>query len=146
MYRVRIEPAPLKLPFAAALVLRGQPGGASEPYLRELGAALEPYRASQYAEAARRLAELGRKFPDAVEPPFYEGVAKLLLEDTAGAVAALENARRIGGEALNDDIAWYLAAARERAGEWDRAVLLLRPLCQSESVHRKAACQALDSR
>ncbi|MCB1022657.1 MAG: hypothetical protein KDC27_22190, partial [Acidobacteria bacterium] len=86
---------------------------------------------------------LAEKFPEAVEPRFYLGVAELLDGDPRAASGDLEAARRIGGEALDDEIAWYLAAARERSGAWPDAAALLEQLCRAEGERREQACAAL---
>jgi hypothetical protein len=70
-------------------------------------------------------------------------VAALLAGDARAALVALERSRAIGGEALNDEIPWYLAAAYERAGEAAKSVELLRAMCRAEGIHREAACAAL---
>jgi len=141
-YRLALAPAPLRLPFAKAMVLRGKGESNSQDYLKELGKALTPYRAGSYAEAASQLAELRGRYPKAVEPPFYQGVALLLAGESSKALDPLSAAQSIGGEALNDDIAWYLAVAYERNAAWEKADALLRSLCGSEGVHREAACTA----
>jgi hypothetical protein len=145
-YRLPLAPAPLRLPFAAALVLRGQAQQTPAAYLKALGQALEPYRAGRYPEAARALAELAGQNPQAVEPLFYEGVARLMAGDAAGALPLLERSQKTGGEALNDDIAWYIAVALERTGDWARAAAQLGEVCRSESPYREAACRALAPR
>lgn len=145
-YRLAIEAAPLRLPFSTAMVLRGKGESTSQDYLQELGKALGPYRSEAYADAAVQLGELRARYPKAVEAPFYQGVARLLAGDFKGALEPLEAARAIGGEALNDDIAWYLAAAHERNGEWLKTVRFLESLCGAEGVHRVAACSALGKR
>lgn len=142
-YRLALESAPLRLPLATALLLRGKADTGAQAYLRELGRVLEPYRAGRYSEAAQSLAALRTAYPKAVEPPFYEGVARLLANDAAASVEALEQARRIDGEALHDDILWYLAVARERTADWPAAAALLTALCKNEGAYRKAACAAL---
>lgn len=143
-FRLALESAPLRLPFATALVVRGETGPVSAKYLKDLGAALEPYRARRFAEAAQALAALRTRYPAAVEAPFYEGVSLLLDGNAARAAAALHAAQAIGGEALNDDIAWYLAVAHEHCGDWTAAEPLLKRLCAAEGVHRQAACAAIE--
>jgi hypothetical protein len=142
-YRLPLAVAPLRLPFASAVVLRGREQGGSEVYLAALGSALEPYRQGRYAEAIQALRALGVRYPKMPEPPFYEGVAHLMRGEAGSAAAPLERARAIGGEALNDDIAWYLAIVRERAGKWNEARILLEPLCGTDGAYQAAACVAL---
>ncbi len=142
-YRLGLEKAPLKLPLPAMVVLRGEENQQNESYLKELGAAMEPYRADRFDDAARRLESLAGRYPAAVEPVFYLGVARLFQNDAAGAVDALEKARKIGGEALNEEIAWYLAAAYERSRGFEHATPSLKQLCAGEGAYRAAACAAL---
>ena len=112
--------------------------------LAELGDALKPYREAHYKEASEALAGLGERYPKAVEPLFYRGVSRLLLDDAAGALGLLEQARKIGGEALSDDILWYLAVARERTGNWSESSALLKALCSNEGANRADACSGLN--
>ncbi len=142
-YRLALEPAPLRLPLATALVLRGKPASGSPEYLTALGEALQPYRAGQYSESTQRLAALAAKYPKAVEPPFYQGVAMLMAGDAAGARGPLDRAHQIDGEALTRDIAWYRAIAAERTGDWKSAAPLLESLCGKAGEYAVAACTAL---
>lgn len=145
VYRLALDPAPLRLPLALVLVMRGQAPSPSGAYLRDLGSALEPYRAGQYRASAEALAQLARQYPKAVEPPFYQGVALLLAGDAVAGRTQLERSQSIGGEALNAEIAWYLAIAYERTNTFERARGLLATLCASapETPHRESACAAL---
>ncbi|MBI4909296.1 MAG: hypothetical protein HY820_37100 [Acidobacteria bacterium] len=140
-YRLTLEPAPLRLPFAA-VVIRGSSAALSASYLKELGGALDPYRAGNFDESSQRMAALRQKYPQAVEPAFYQGVSELLRNDAGHAMEPLQAARKIGGEALNDDIDWYLAIAHERNGNWSSAEPLLAKLCKSEGHYRNSACAA----
>lgn len=143
-YRLKLAAAPLRLPFTAALLLRGKGESGNQKYLAELGDALKPYREAHYKEASKSLAELGERYPKAVEPLFYRGVSHLLLDDAAVALGLLEQARKIGGEALNDDILWYLAVARDRTGNWSETAALLKVLCSNEGAYRADACSGLN--
>ena len=146
VYRLKLAAAPLRLPFATALLLRGNEESGNQKYLAELGDALKPYREARYKEASDALAALGANYPKAVEPVFYQGVSRLFLDDSAGALVLLEQARKIGGEALNDDILWYLAVARERNGDWSGGSALLEKLCRNEGAYRADACGGLDQK
>ena len=80
--------APLKLPLAAALVVRGEADLSGRRYLTELGRALDAYRSGQFEKAAQKLESLAARYPKAVEPVFYLGVTRLLLDQTAGSVGS----------------------------------------------------------
>ena len=142
-FRLSLEPAPLRLRLEDALVFRGQPAQVATSYLKQLGDALTPYRAGDYRAASERLGALAARYPRAVEPVFYLGVSRLLLGDTRNALTALKEARKIGGEALDDDIAWYLSVAHERSGAWEASIPLLAGLCKADGPYRQAACSEI---
>jgi hypothetical protein len=142
-YRLPLELAPLRLPLDSALTLRGERNSTSVSYLTALGAALEPYRKGSFHEAAIKLRALGTRSPQAMEPPFYLGVSLLLSGDAKAAAATLQEAQQIGGEALKEDVVWYLAIAYERSGAWQQARVLVEQVCKGSGRHSGAACEAL---
>src|SRR5579872_2323773 len=99
----------------SALTLRGLAGTAS--FVDDLAPALDAFRASDYARAATLLDPLERRYPTAVEPPFYRGISLLFLNDTPGAAADLEKAGRLADDTFSSDVAWYRAVADQRAGD-----------------------------
>ncbi len=143
VYQLTLSRAPLRLPLSSTMVMRGQSTSGNTAYLNSLGTALKLYFQANYTESILQLSELAKLYPQAVEPPFYEGVAQLLLGNPLASIKPLEQAQGIGGEALNDDIAWYLAIARERSSRWPDAIKLLSPLCANDGPYRSAACAAL---
>jgi tetratricopeptide (TPR) repeat protein len=145
-YRLALAMPPLKLPPSTVVVLRGEMQRRDNRYLLELGRALAPYHKGQFDHAERLLDELARRYPRAVEPLFYLGVARLFLGQAREAADALEKAQRVGGGALADDILWYLAVAFERSGGFDRAAPLLAKLCAADGFYWSSACAALDGR
>ncbi len=77
--------------------------------------------------AAVTLAALTAQTPAPQAPPpppatdcveTANAIARLLANDFAGSLEPLQSAHKIGGEALQDDIAWYLASGegRDKAG------------------------------
>jgi hypothetical protein len=158
------DPAPAQVsppaaPPAAAPVFRldkpaFRPPAATEP-LRgrqresqdrsELLRALEPYRASQYAEAIPRLEVFVRRHPRSAEGHFYLGVSRLFLYRDADAVTALEAAERL---AKNDmyllhETAWYLALAYRRLDDVEKAQARLEALCRAGSIRSARACAGI---
>lgn len=136
--------AAIKVPATAALTFRGG-SNAGKAYLGDLAAALEPYRADDYAEAARRLESLSRKYPDAAEPLFYAGVSQLFLNQNDAAIRLLEAARQHPGDTLRDDIAWYLAVAFDRAGRTADARREAEALCMDPGEYKERACAAANA-
>jgi hypothetical protein len=110
-----VAKAPLRLPLATAMVMRGASRADEQRYLRELGRALAPYHADDFEKASARLERLASRYPRRVEPVFYLGVARLIGGHVEAAARALESAKGIGSEELGDDIATYLSAARQAA-------------------------------
>ena len=134
--------ASIKVPASAVLTYRGNVE-AAKTYLEALAAALEPYRNDDYAEAARRLAELSRKYPDAAEPAYYLGVSQLFLNQNEAAVESLQAARSHADDAMRDDVSWYLAVALDRAGRTPDARRDAETLCQQAGEYKDRACAAL---
>jgi hypothetical protein len=125
-------------PPGAALAWRDG-GGTFEA---ELQHALAPYAAGDLAEAVRRLAPLVARHPEAPAPGLYLGVVHLLRGETAHAVAVLERVPREAEAFWTPHVEWYLAVARERAGQPGSAAGLLRGLCQGKSDYAGRACAA----
>ena len=126
---------------ATALVFRSD--GRSAKFVDEIAPALNAYRANNYAEAASQFAALQARYPKSVEVAFYRGIARLFLNDAAGAVESLQVARRLDDETFAPDIAWYLAVAHEHAGQQTRARAELDALCKGRSAYASRACEAV---
>jgi hypothetical protein len=135
--------AAIKIPAAGVLIFRGDANEA-KTYFTDLAAALEPYRKDNYAAAARRLAALSLKYPDAAEPAFYEGVSQLFLNQNEAAVEALQSARRHAGDTLRDDISWYFGLALERVGRTSDARREAEALCSRAGEYKDRSCAAAD--
>ena len=140
-FLLTLEPAELKLPLDA-IQWRGTEESSSRQYFAELGKALEPYNNRNFADASKALASLSGRYPQAVEPYFYLGVAQLLDSQPAAARASLERARQIATPALAADIDWYLAIVNEREGKASEALALIDGLCGKENDYQKRSCDA----
>jgi cytochrome c-type biogenesis protein CcmH/NrfG len=124
------------------LVWRGSPdSGAAE----DLSRALEPYRADDFAEAARRLRALVSRYPASASGHFHLGVSELFLAADAEAIIALENAERLAKDdaEMARETAWYLALAYRRTGQRERAAAKLDALCRAGSARAGQACGGL---
>jgi len=138
-----LEKAPIKVAAASVLIYRSDSVG-GKGYLDELAAALQPYRADNYAEAARRLEALSSKFPESPESHFYLGVSRLFLKQHETAFASLETAARLSDETLRDDITWYRALALERLNRQADAVREMDTLCARAGDYKAKACSAVE--
>jgi len=138
-----LSKAAVKVPAAAVLTFRTGSEDA-RAFLSELASALEPYRKDDFAEAARRLEPLARKYRESAEARLYLGVSRLFLDEPLVALASLEAGRRFADDALRDDVSWYLALAFDRAGRVDDARQELRALCLRPGEYQKRACASLD--
>ena len=139
VFALALEKPPVKLSLSA-LTWRG---AGDNPLPAALKPGLDAFRASDYAAADRELAQVAARFPRAVEPPFYQGVSRLFLDDAAGALQSLSAAARLADPSFAADVTWYLAIAAERAGRKDEARTHLSALCKGGSERAAAACATL---
>jgi hypothetical protein len=111
----------------------------------DLDRGLEPYRAGDFAEAARRLTALRDRQPHNAAVHFYLGMSDLFLGADAQAVTALEQTERIVKDDpdLARETAWYLALAYRRTGQIQRAAGQLDALCRGGSSRAARACIGL---
>jgi hypothetical protein len=137
---VPIEPAPVVVAIEDLLTWRGAETNAAKP---DLAAAFIAYRQGNYVEAARRFGALASRDPRNYQAAFYHGVALLLADRPAEAVAPLERAKTFGGAAESSDAQWYLGLALIHAGELDRGRRQLDELCLSGAGRAADACLVL---
>ncbi len=138
-----LEKAVITIPAASVLVYRSD-ASSGQAFLRDLAAALKPYRADDYAEANRRLENLSRKYPKSPEVPFYLGVSQLFMNQNARAIDSLQAARRLADESLRDSISWYLIVALNREGRDQQALVAASTLCAQAGEYKQKACAAAD--
>jgi hypothetical protein len=124
----------------AALTYRSS--AAESPFLADLKAAFDAFRAGDYAAADREFSALGPRYPKSVEVFFYQGIARLFLADAPGAIASLTSAAKVADSAFAWDVEWYLAVAEERAGDLAAARVRLTRLCQRADTRAARACDA----
>jgi hypothetical protein len=137
--RIAFDKPPVKLS-PAALTWRG--AASDNPFVRDLAPAFDAYRAGDYEKAGAAFDRLSARYPDAVEVRFYQGVTRMLAGDDTGAIAPLEAAARVDDVTFKDDVPWFLAVARQRAGTPD-ARAGLADLCRGTGPHAAAACAAV---
>lgn len=135
------EKAPIRIPAAAVLTFRGDSNN-GEKYLKDLAAALDPYRAGDYAGAEQRLAGVSRDYPGSAEAAFYLGVSQLLLGENDRAVESLKTARQHAGDTLRDAVEWYSTVALNRAGRNVDALQKAEGLCARAGEFKEKACSA----
>ncbi len=122
---------------AAALTFRG---ASDNQLLADLKPAFDAIRADDYRAAAGEFSRLATHYPTSVEVAYYDGVARLFIDDPNGAIASLARAEQIGDSSFATDIAWYQAVALERAGRRDEARARLRALCDQKGARSAEAC------
>lgn len=133
---LRATPPAIALYSPGALTMRGA-GPATFP--DALAEALAPWRARRYRESATRLSAMTLAYPDAIEVPYYLGVARLLAGDAAGAVPPLRRALAGAPASLRPEAAWYLGLALVDSHEPDAAQRAFAEAC--EAGHARA-CDA----
>ena len=122
---------------AAALTFRG---ANDNQLLADLKPAFDAIRGDEYRAAVGEFTRLATQYPASVEVAFYEGIARLFLDDPNGALASLARAEQIGDSSFAPDITWYQAVALERAGRRDEARDRLRALCDQKAARSAEAC------
>ena len=66
----------------------------------------------------------------------------MLTGNDAGAIAPLEAAARQDNPTFADDVAWYLAVARQRSGN-PGARAQIEEICGGKGTHAPSACAAI---
>ena len=113
------------------------------PLLAALRPGIEAFRAGDYARADRELDAIESQYPASVEVVFYQGVARLFLNDAAGAIESLQKAATLADVVFAPEVDWYRAVAEQRAGHPTQARARLDRLCRGTSKRAGAACEAL---
>ena len=124
----------------AALTYRSS--AAENRLLVALKPAFDALRANDYAAANRELTALAPAHPKSVEIFFYQGIARLFLNDANGAITSLTTAGKLDDGAFAWDIEWYRAIAEERAGTPSAARERLTRLCKRADTRSALACDA----
>jgi TolA-binding protein len=134
-----LEKAAMLAPASTDLLWRGATDSG------DLTHALEPYRADDFAEAARRLTTLVSRYPQSAAGHFYLGVSELFLGRDADAATALERAEQLAKDHadLAREARWYLALAYRRLGQDARAAGQLDTLCRADGPRAAQACAGL---
>jgi hypothetical protein len=140
VFRLALEKPDVKLS-PSALTWRGS--GGENRYLADLKPAFDAFRSGDYATADREFSTLSARYPSAVEVSFYQGVARLFLNDVPGAITSLTAAERLADNSFGWDVGWYRAVAEERAGNVAAARDRLSRLCRLPDVRAPGACDAL---
>ena len=126
-----------------ALTYRGAADGGD--FVSQLKPAIDAYRGDDYGSADREFTALAPRYPQAVEVFFYQGVARLFLNDFVGAEVSLSSADRLADESFATDVTWFLAVVDERLGRRSDARSRLASLCaQNNQPRRQSACEAAD--
>jgi hypothetical protein len=154
---VALPPAvpPFLLPFEkpdvrlgmGALTWRGSKPANTEDgnqLLASLKPGLDAFRQGDYATANRELTALDLRYPDTIEILFYQGVSRLFLNDSRGAIAAFDAAEALGDPTFEGDVLWYRAVAEQRSGNVTDARARLNAICRAGGADAARACTALE--
>lgn len=127
----------------AAIVLQPRGEKAASSMVQDMAPALDAYRAQNYAAAARRFAELEKKYPGTVELLFYHGISQLALGQNDDALRLLEHAALLEEEEFAIEIEWYRGLTEYRAGRVAASRARLGNLCKGKSEFTARACEAV---
>ena len=125
------NPQPLPPPSgsSADLVLRGpSTSSPDDPSAADLLPAFRAYNRQDYATAAKQFDALSSRFPKAVTPALYLGVAQLEAGQNTTAANTLQHALDLASPARPTEAVWYLAIAKARLGD-TQASQLFREVC-----------------
>lgn len=125
-----------------ALTWRGD-GPPDAPYVAALIPAYDAFRAGDHAAADLAFRDAAERYPDAFEVLFYGGLSRLMLGRAEAAAASFEAARMDAVPARVAEVTWFLAVARQRAGQTGAAIEALRTACDGEGAYARRACDAL---
>jgi hypothetical protein len=125
-----------------AMTWRGAANG--NPVLAALKPAFDAFRTGDFARADVEFTAVSRRYPDLVEVALYQGVSRLFLDDSAGALKSLQHASTLADPAFAADVAWYLAVAEERAGNVVAARAGLAAACRADARRNERACRGAD--
>ena len=126
-----------------ALTWRGARGQAENDFVADLKPAIEAYRRGDYEVAEREFSRLLTRYPTSIEILFYQGVTRLFMNDSKGAIERLAQAEAVADQTFAADVAWYRAVADLRAGNAAAAGERLARLCATSSERADASCAAL---
>jgi hypothetical protein len=130
----------VRLPPDLILTMRGAEGD-REGFLKSFGAAIAPYRAGRFAEAAAALTPVAERYADVAEVWFYLGTSRLY---SGAAPEAIESLRRAQSSAVvGDDARWLEAVALQRAGREGEARASLASLCSAAGQYQQQACAVI---
>ena len=136
-----IDPFPVKLAMSSLDASRGASQSAGAPS-RDLVDALLTYQHGEYAKAAEQLTAVTRAHPESSDAWLYLGVAQLMADRPADAIAPLERAARGAVGERKGAVDWYLATAEQRTGRADEARARVETLCRGTNPFRAQACAA----
>lgn len=102
------------------------------------------YQNGQYQEALERFSQLEEEEPTAIYATFYKGICAMHLEDWSMAIQAFEKVRSAGDQRFVEAATWYVSLAYLRAGNRDRATLILESISETPGNFRSEALAILD--
>lgn len=135
-----VTPALVRVPLSSLGVARSGQGAESDGLA--LVAALAPYQAGDYADAAVGLSQVVNDAPASGEAHFYLGVSQLMAGHPDAAVASLERASQLLPVARQPEAEWYRATAEQRVGLTEPARARLRAICARAGAYQAQACAA----
>ena len=140
--QIAITKAPVEIAPNMLMAYRGQ-GDKTLPTSDEWTQALAAYQKDDFVRAADDLRGIEQKYPDFADGHFYRGVALLLLNRDAEAIASLQKAVQLakGKRLLEDE--WYLGAALARQGRSAEAAKQWQAVCDAHQAHSDVACRDL---
>lgn len=114
-------------------------GGGANAADPSFSAGMSLYQQGKYAQAADRLEESLRRFPDKPQATYYLGISLLISKKPKQALACFEALLDRQAEAFQDDCRWHAAMACLLLGDSLKAERHLQPLAGGASRYSRRA-------
>jgi len=123
----------------AAPVLAG-----TSPEIRDLNAALEPYRKGDYRAAASALDGFLLDHPDQPTAVLYLGISRLFMDEPQNALEILRSIPGSASEEVMAEASWYSVIGIARLRDPSAAEAEARALCAAKGPASPRACAAVE--
>lgn len=136
-WRAAFPLEPLDVPFVL--------GAVAGPGEKALAAALVPFRAGRYAEAAPLLEQLYTDYPEVTAAALSLGVARLFTDEIPNGIEILRQAQASPDPAVAAAAEWYALVGIARLREPASGLAEVRDVCAKPGPFQARACAALET-
>jgi hypothetical protein len=120
-------------------------GVVAGPGDQALAAALVPFRAGRYQEAAPLLEQVHADYPDVTAAALSLGIARLFTDEIPNGIEILRRAQASPEPAVASAAQWYALVGIARLREPGSGIAEVREVCERPGPFQGRACAALES-